>query len=231
MLALHLDLPAMPILQQILGGLCRTAPTARVRLPITLPLLHFLKLYFAQSPFNLFDQHCLWACCSLAFFGCFRIGEILPTPAGNNIQSVDVAIQGNTIRMLLRHSKTDKFAKGTEIHIKAIDSPLCPVSALSHYLPHRIARYPAGPIFILSSGRPLSTFQFNLLLKAAFRTLGLAPSRYSSHSFRAGAATTAATAGLPDWMIKALGRWASEAYHIYINPPLCLTEIPNLLTN
>ena len=55
------------------------------RLPITIPILQLLHQYLAGSPFNLFDQHCLWSCCALAFFGCFRIGELLPTPAGNNI--------------------------------------------------------------------------------------------------------------------------------------------------
>ena len=40
---------------------------------------------------------------------------------------------------------------------------------------------------------------------------------YASHSFRIGAATTAAAAGLPAWMIKSLGRWSSNAYLSYIH--------------
>ena len=39
---------------------------------------------------------------------------------------------------------------------------------------------------------------------------------YTGHSFRMGAATTAARVGIPDNMIKTLGTWSSEAYRLYI---------------
>ena len=46
--------------------------------------------------------------------------------------------------------------------------------------------------------------------------LGYDPGGYSGRSFRAGAATTAAKAGVEDSVIKALGRWESSAYLIYV---------------
>ena len=42
---------------------------------------------------------------------------------------------------------------------------------------------------------------------------------YSGHSFRIGAATMAAQAGLPAYMIKMLGQWTSDAYQIYVRMP------------
>lgn len=39
---------------------------------------------------------------------------------------------------------------------------------------------------------------------------------YAGHSFRMEAATTAAECGLEGSLIKVLGRWKSEAYHLYI---------------
>ena len=38
----------------------------------------------------------------------------------------------------------------------------------------------------------------------------------SSHSFRIGAATTAAAAGYPRWLIQALGRWSSDCFRVYL---------------
>ena len=39
---------------------------------------------------------------------------------------------------------------------------------------------------------------------------------YTGHSFRIGSATTADRVGIPDNMIKTLGRWSSEPYRLYI---------------
>jgi len=51
-----------------------------------------------------------------------------------------------------------------------------------------------------------------VILKSA----GIDDSKYASHSFRSGAATTAAEASIPDEHIKMLGRWKSEAYQVYV---------------
>ena len=51
------------------------------------------------------------------------------------------------------------------------------------------------------------------------RTAGIDDAGFSGHSLRIGAATAAAAAGIPDHTIKMLGRWQSEAYHLYIRTP------------
>ena len=111
-----------------------------------------------------------------------------------------------------------------------IQSELCPVHALTCYLAVRLQRYPEGTLFILSDGKALSPSQFNHFIKAAVRNVGLDPANYSSHSLRAGAATTAAAAGLPEWLIKSMGRWSSDAYLRYIRtPPAALANLANVL--
>ena len=45
---------------------------------------------------------------------------------------------------------------------------------------------------------------------------GIDASAYAGHSFRIGAAMTAAACGLPESLIKTLSRWESSAYILYI---------------
>ena len=42
---------------------------------------------------------------------------------------------------------------------------------------------------------------------------------YAGHSFRIGAAMTAAACGVPAEVIKTLGRWKSQAYQLYVRLP------------
>ena len=51
----------------------------------------------------------------------------------------------------------------------------------------------------------------------------MCPADYASHSFRIGAATTAAAAvGLSSHLIKPLGRWNGNAYMSYVRCPECV---------
>ena len=46
----------------------------------------------------------------------------------------------------------------------------------------------------------------------AFSAGGIDASAYAGHSFQTGVVTTAAACGLPESLIKMLGRWESTAY-------------------
>ena len=68
-------------------------------------------------------------------------------------------------------------------------------------------------------GKPLTRERFVQQVRAALSQAGINYKGYSGHSFRIGAATTAAKRGVADATIKMLGRWKSSAYQLYIRTP------------
>ena len=78
-----------------------------------------------------------------------------------------------------------------------------------------------GALFVHENGEPLSCSQLVAWVHDATARLSL-EGNYSGHSFWIGAAMTAASMGVPDHLIKTMGRWLSDAYQIYIRTPVTL---------
>ena len=55
-----------------------------------------------------------------------------------------------------------------------------------------------GPLFVFKDGRPLTRQRFVAAVRDALSQAGIAANSYAGHSFRIGAATTAASRGLED---------------------------------
>ena len=115
--------------------------------------------------------------------------------------------------MFLKRLKTDQYGRGTKVFI---DNDLCPVNAARSYA----ACCGASPgAFCWAAGAPLVQSRFVELVRSALTNACVPVSGYSWHSFRIGAATTAAEARVPDFAIQALGRWASPAFLRYVRTP------------
>ena len=191
------------------------------RLPITPSILRDLRRWWERSPS--FESALLWAVCCTAFFGFFRLGELLPTTArGDPALSIgDIAVDKHDspslVRIHLRSSKTDTLCRGVDVFLGVTCNELCLVSALVSYLAQRGSK--EGPVFVREDGSPLLKSAFVQKLRSALNSIGLNESVYAGHSFRIGAATTAAERGFEDSLIKTLGRWESEAYQLYIRVP------------
>ena len=83
-----------------------------------------------------------------------------------------------------------------------------------------VARGPShGAYFTYGNGKVLTRDRFVEDVRSALARAGVDASLYSGHSFRIGAATTAAAQGIPDLLIKTMGRWESSAYTLYIRTP------------
>ena len=70
-----------------------------------------------------------------------------------------------------------------------------------------------------SDGRALTRERFVDQVRKVLQEAGIDQSAYSGHSFRIGAATTAAAQGIQDSLIKTMGRWQSVAYQLYVRTP------------
>jgi len=80
---------------------------------------------------------------------------------------------------------------------------------------------------MLADLSPLTNTSLNKALCILLKNACFDQSQYASHSFRIGAATTAAAARTPAWMIRTLGRWNSNAYLSYIHCASSLTPTTN----
>ena len=171
------------------------------------------------------DTIMLWAICTLAFFGFFRLGEIIPSGTrfdpmqhlAMGDKAVDDRENPSLLQVHLKISKTDQLRKGTDIYIGKTDDDICPVAAVLAFLAVR-GKIP-GPLFICHDSKPCTKDWFIPKLRSALETAGLDAKNFDGHSFRIGAAMTAAERGLEDSTIKALGRWHSSAYLTYVRLP------------
>ena len=117
----------------------------------------------------------------------------------------------------IKASKTDPFRQGVRVFLGKSKADVCPVAAILAYMVMRGAQ--PGPFFIFVDGRPLTRERFVAAVRSALHSAGVDASRYAGHSFRIGAATIAAQNGIPDSLIKTMGRWESLAYMLYIRTP------------
>ena len=219
---------SFPILKRVQAGISRSrllkgAPP-RIRLPITAQLLRQMRESWERSSNP--EKLVLWAVSCTAFFGFFRLGELLldsPTAFDPKLHlawgdvAVDDPAEPKMVKIHLKQSKTDQFGKGSDIFLGRTNNELCPVSAMLNFLVAR--KGSQGPLFIDSSSRPVTKAHFVAELRLVLGLLGVPQDHYAGHSFRIGAATSAALAGVEDSTIQMLGRWQSSAYLRYIRTP------------
>ena len=194
-------------------------------LPITVEIMVKLKRVLQGSDKE-HDSIMLWAACCLAFFGFLRCGEFtVPAQATydpeEHLSVADIAIDNrlspSVIQVKIKQSKTDPFRQGVQLYLGKTDEVICPITGILPYLAIRGAK--PGPLFILKDGTYLTRQQFAALLSHTLLQAGISDKRYTTHSFRIRAATSAKDSGISDVHIKMLGRWKSNAYQLYVRTP------------
>ena len=138
--------------------------------------------------------------------------------------------------------KTDQTGQGVHIILGRTGADLCPVAAVLGYIAicvHIILwrtgadLYPVAavlgyiailgarpdPFCLNSRGEPLLKHVFVAEIRQILDDMGFPQHQYTGHSFRIGAETAAALAGLEDSTIQLLGRWRSTAFIRYVRTP------------
>ncbi|CAC5412752.1 unnamed protein product [Mytilus coruscus] len=194
------------------------------RLPITSSILNKLCALLSKGIFSPVVDLMFLCAFKMAFFGFLRCGEF--TCRSYNDNSCTVLLQDITVDptkqffiFRLRSSKRDPFRQGVNIIIYENDT-FKPVDTMSKYLSIRYnnGALPKSPLFVEDEfqSSPLSRETFISSLRQLLDTLGYNTVKFCGHSFRIGAATSAAACGVEDHIIQTLGRWSSDCYIRYI---------------
>ena len=223
-------------LHRILKGIKRSSSAPqRIRRPITIQILSEISTLLRPAFSEELDTVMLWAAFTLAFFGFLRVSEFTYSSAKTFLSVKDIVFIPNiktpeSLQVRIKQSKTDPFRHGTTLAISKSHSSVCAVIALREYLLQRNTSNIDEPLFILQNGEPLTRTLLNANLRELLNILGYVEQEYAPHSFRIGAATTAAAANLPPWLIKTLGRWRSDCYELYIRTPgTIINSVPQKL--
>ena len=208
------------LIQKVMQGFAKTNNHSDSRLPITMGHLQKLIPTLPGVCTSTYESKLFKAAYTLAFFGFFRVSELLGQgidgKGGRKGLSFSDIHLGQNLRVNLSGSKTDQANIGQSVLVRCVPCNLeiCPVKAMRDYVQARGSA--DGDLFVHFGGRPLTRNQFQAVLKKGAGVLGWDIALYSSHSFRIGAATTAAANGWPLQVIMTQGRWRSSVAQKYV---------------
>lgn len=203
------------------------------RLPVTLALLRIIKDRISKTNWPSDKKFLVWAVCSIAFHGGFRIHELLAKSEAIfdpdfTLLAKDVKIQECTVDGLktrcvefrIKNPKESKAGSVVIIDVFETGGSTCPVKAFEKWSIRRPASEQSGPLFSDRQGTPLTGNKLNKILKEILGDLiDYKKGSISTHSFRSGLASLMAEKGMTDEEIQIIGRWSSRAFERYIKLP------------
>ena len=125
----------------------------------------------------------------------------------------DKTHQVSSLEIIIPHYKHSTGPSRTlVIQPNKDDTTLCPIIALHNFLKVRKHGSPSDPLFSYMDNVPVSRQSFTQELNRTLKYCGSGKENYTSHSFRIGAASHAASQGVSDAQIQLMGRWNSNAF-------------------
>ena len=191
----------------------------RQKLPFT--VTHLLKFHDYLDLSDVRHLSC-WCAMLLAFFGCFRLSNLVPSALGGfdllkHLRRDDIRFEGDIVLVFYKWSKTNQSSS------KVAWIPICPVSDKRFNVKLNLEK-----LFLkckASKDSPLFTYDKNVyhsrnslvnMLVKCVSAANLSTVDYSWHSFRRGSAVFAFELGLEDSAVQLLGDWSSSAFKQYL---------------
>jgi hypothetical protein len=201
------------------------------RLPVTLALLKMLKHRIRSQKWPTSKKFLVWAVCSIAFHGGFRIHELLArsstifdpdfTLLGQDAKIQHCLIDGRQTKCIEIRVKNPKESKAGSIAIIDVfetGGQTCPVKAFEKWEKQHV-KVANKPLFS-ENEKPLTGRELNKMLKELLGDLvDYRKGSITAHSFRSGLASLMAEKGMSDEDIQIAGRWSSRAFERYIKLP------------
>ena len=203
-----------PLVQATLAGLKRELSKPKVRKePVTAEMLTTLVQSLGVTP-SLSDLR-LAASCLLAFAAFLRYDEMA------KLRCCDITFSSESMSVHILSSKTDQYRQGDSVLVSRTNSPTCPVAMMERYFAQAGLSHSSPSLLFrgithtkhgerLRQAGGLSYTRMRELFIAKWKELGFDPAQFGLHSLRAGGATAAANAGVPDRLFKRHGRWRSD---------------------
>ncbi|XP_076077485.1 integrase/recombinase xerD homolog [Mytilus galloprovincialis] len=222
------DMSKLFVVRKMIDGMARSKlKRPDSRLPITIDLLKNIIKILPAFCSSRYEAVLFSSAFSMGFFAFLRVGEMTTACGreGSNhaIKIENVEVTNHNIKIYLASSKTDQLGRGTSIFVaRQSDVGICLVKLLQEYL--KIRPRIRGQLYCHFNGSPMTRYQFSGILKQALGYIGFDQSKYGTHSFRIGSATSATMLGFSDEKIKVMGRWSSDTFKSYIRIPQFLIK-------
>ncbi|XP_055335734.1 uncharacterized protein LOC129586497 [Paramacrobiotus metropolitanus] len=191
--------------------------------------MRYLKDALRAAGISEYEQLLYWTTFAFLFFGFFRIGEITAAAANRfDPQRIllwgDVMDAGHRLTVQLKVTKTDQTGQGSSVALTATGRSVCPVQAYRNYRARVSEPANEQPLLQREDGKYVTRADVEKCLRLLLKNHP-ERERFNTHSFRIGAATTAAGNNVPDHAIQLAGRWRSNCYTRYVRhsgPPVTL---------
>jgi len=218
-----------------LEGVQKRTKDDKGRMPVTLTIMKMLKEAIRAWDRPTDTKLLMWAVCTIAFHGSFRIHEILSRSEtffdpDFTLLRKDMTIthqrwgDGKTTEVLqvtLKCPKESRTGRSTMVDVYETGGPTCPVKG------YRLWNDRAGRcrdqdsiLFRGQDGVPLTGRRFNAQLKQLLEPfIDYGKGQITAHSFRSGVPSLLGSLGYEDEEIKRVGRWSSRSFEHYTKLP------------